>query len=91
MGTNSIVFLLYYISANPEIQEKIYEESLLMNEKITMDDICTKAHYTKAVIQESFRISPVAFCIARILEQDYFLSGYHVKAGVYNYIFIKKL
>lgn len=29
-----------------------------------------------------FRISPVAFCIARILEQDFVLSGYHIKAGV---------
>lgn len=53
-----------------------------MNEKITMDDVCSKAHYTKAVIHESFRISPVAFCLARILEKDCNFSGYNVKAGV---------
>lgn len=55
VGTNSIIFLIYYISAYPEVQEKIYEESLLIDEKITLDDIMSKAHYTRAVIHESFR------------------------------------
>ena len=50
-----MIFLLYFISANPEVQDKIYNEACLIGEKITMEDILTKAHYTRAVIQESFR------------------------------------
>lgn len=77
-----MLFLLHHISANPEVQDKIYEDSLAMNEKITQDDIDKKAHYTKAVIQESFRMNPVTPCIARILEQDFRISDNDLKAGV---------
>lgn len=55
VGTNSIVFLLYYLSANPEVQEKIYQESLKMKDEINLEDITMKAHYTRATIHESFR------------------------------------
>lgn len=41
-----------------------------------------KADYTKACIQESYRIRPTAFCLARILEENMELSGYQLKAGV---------
>ena len=40
-----------------------------------------KAAYTKACIKESFRVSPTAICLARVLEEDMVLSGYQLKAG----------
>jgi cytochrome P450 len=52
---NAILFTLYYISANPEVQEKVYEETLAFGDIVSFDDI-TKAHYTRAAIQECYRV-----------------------------------
>lgn len=40
------------------------------------------AAFTRACIKESYRISPTTPCLARILEEDFDLSGYQLKAGV---------
>lgn len=40
------------------------------------------ASFTKACLQETYRICPTAFCLARMLEEDTTLSGYDLKAGV---------
>jgi cytochrome P450 len=72
---------LNFLSQNPEVQEKIYQESIRMNDTLTYEDL-NQAHYTRAAVHESFRLSPTAFAVARILEQDCNLSGYNVKAGV---------
>lgn len=66
---------------NPETQEKIFQETKDMNEDLTQEDL-SRAFYTRAAIHEAFRLSPSAFAIARILEEDFYLSGYHLKAGV---------
>jgi cytochrome P450 len=76
-----VSFILYYLTVHPEAQELIYQETKNMNEELTAEDL-SKAFYTRAVIQEAFRMSPVAFAVARILEEDLYLSGYHLKAGV---------
>ncbi|KAL7032888.1 hypothetical protein ACKWTF_007423 [Chironomus riparius] len=78
--SHTAIFLLSFISSNAEVQEKIFQESSLLSENPSLDEL-NKAHYTRAAIQESFRISPSAFAVARILEQDFNLSGYHVEAG----------
>lgn len=69
---------------NPETQERIFEETKYMSEELTQEDL-SRAFYTRAAIHESFRLSPSAFAIARILEEDFYLSGYHLKAGVSNF------
>lgn len=79
--SHSVSFLLYYLTINPEVQEKIYEETLNMSEVLTHEDL-SRAFYTRAAIHEAFRLSPSAFAVARILEEDLYLSGYHVKSGV---------
>jgi ecdysone 20-monooxygenase len=79
--SNTLSFLIYHLTQNKESQEKIQKEFINCDRHLTADDIFN-ATYTKACMQESYRISPVAFCIARILEQDYTLSGYNLKAGV---------
>ena len=79
--THTVSFILYYLSANPEAQENIYKETLNMNDEITQEDI-SKAFYTRAAIHEAFRLSPTAFAVARILEEDFYLSDYHLKQGV---------
>lgn len=79
--SHTVSFLLHFLSSHPDAQEKIYQETLELNEELTLDDI-NKAPYTRAAVHEAFRISPTAFAIARILEEDFVLSGLHVPAGV---------
>lgn len=79
---NTLVFLLYLIGKNPDVQEKLYEE---ITNLTPIGDITTltlnKATYLKACINECFRILPTANCIARILETDINTSGYDLKKG----------
>lgn len=63
------------------MQESIYKEASSLNEFLTIEDI-RHAHYTRAVLYETFRLTPTAPAIARIIENDLELSGYLVKGGV---------
>lgn len=76
-----MLILIGYLSKNPQIQEKIYEESKHFGEKINYEEL-SAANYTRAVITECFRLCPSAFAITRILEEDTDLLGYRLKAGV---------
>ncbi|CAG9806310.1 unnamed protein product [Chironomus riparius] len=80
--TATIMFLLYHLSEHPEVQNEIFKEASLLNEFLTADDL-KKAHYTRAVLYETFRLTPTAPALARILENDFELSGHHVKSGTF--------
>lgn len=73
---NTLSFILFYTTRDPHVQIQIRDEI----------DSCgndfTRAHFTKACIQEVFRLTPTAFCLARLLEEDTNLSGFDLKAGV---------
>lgn len=64
---------------HPERQARIVSE--FTSDTITNNDLVNAA-FTRACIKESYRISPTTPCLARILEEDFVLSGYHLKAGV---------
>jgi len=53
--SHTVIFLLNFISSNAEVQEKIFQESSLLSENPSLEEL-NKAHYTRAVIQESFRV-----------------------------------
>lgn len=76
LGT-TLSILLYHLSKNPESQTKILEE---LRSGIGAENLM-EATYTKACIQEAYRINPAAFVIARLQEEDIELSGYQVKGG----------
>lgn len=78
----SLSILLYHLSANPETQLGICDEVSDLSPSATYNDLMD-AHYTKACIQESYRINPTAFVIARLLEEDTELSGYALKSGTF--------
>lgn len=61
---------------------RILGEFLEYRDTNILQDALTNATYTKACIQESYRLRPTAFCLARILEEDMELSGYSLNAGV---------
>lgn len=78
-------FALYHLATNPEVQNKLYEESCRLliepNSPVTTA-ILTQAQYMKAVLKESLRLNPISVGIGRILAKDTILSGYHVPKGV---------
>lgn len=78
---NTILFVLSSVTSDPTAIEKILEEFREYRHTLILQDAFTNATYTKACIQESYRIRPTAFCLARILEEDMQLSGYNLKAG----------
>jgi len=75
---------MWHLSKNPNAQEKIYKEftQTMHSDVNIMHEQLSKAVYTKACLQESFRLSPTAFALARILEEDTVLSGFNIKSGV---------
>ncbi|KAI8122310.1 Ecdysone 20-monooxygenase [Lucilia cuprina] len=78
---NTLLFVLSSVTSSPEVITRILEEFREYRSTLILQDAFTNATYTKACIQESYRIRPTAFCLARILEEDMQLSGYNLKAG----------
>ncbi|GLH00045.1 Ecdysone 20-monooxygenase [Gryllus bimaculatus] len=80
---NTLIFLLYHVAKNPKVQEKLYEELTSLTpagKPITAQDL-RSAPYLHAVVQETYRIQPTAIHVARILEEEMELSGYHLPCG----------
>lgn len=75
---NTLAFILFYTTRDAKFQIQIRDEIA------NCDNDFTKAHFTKACIQEVFRLTPTAFCLARLLEEDTTLSGFDLKSGVRN-------
>lgn len=80
---NTLSFILYYTSLETGTQDSIQAEfrHCAKQRPVQVEDLAA-ASYTKACVQETYRMTPTAFCLARILEEDTTLSGYELKAGV---------
>ncbi|XP_048741993.1 probable cytochrome P450 CYP44 [Ostrea edulis] len=79
----TLLFAMYCIAKNPEVQQKAYEEvreALKDGQPITGEHI-NKMTYLKACVKESQRILPIGLEIKRILKKDLILGGYLVPAG----------
>ncbi|KAL9965312.1 hypothetical protein ACROYT_G029093 [Oculina patagonica] len=81
--SGALLWLLYDLACNPEVQEKLYEEviSLVGPHGDFTPDSFAKLAYVKACLKESMRLHPGASGWARILTQDVVLSGYQVPSG----------
>ncbi|XP_066598117.1 ecdysone 20-monooxygenase isoform X2 [Prorops nasuta] len=80
---NTLVFLLYLIGSNPEVQKRLHEEARSLAPAgcdLTVEDL-KQAKYLKACITESFRVIPTASGIARILDEPTELGEYRLDAG----------
>lgn len=79
---NTLIFILNYVTNGEDgIWHKIRSEFDHCTNELDGNDLA-RAIYTKACLQETYRICPTAFCLARILQEDATLSGYNLKAGV---------
>lgn len=67
--SNSLLFLLYLVGDNSEVQKKLYE------------NLDASSNYLKACVNESFRLLPTANCIARVSEQPLRISNRYIKPG----------
>lgn len=84
---NTLIFILHYVTTSREdILQSITNEFEHCGQMIDTNDLA-QANYTKACLQETYRICPTAFCLARILQEDTCLSGYNVKSGVIVLLF----
>lgn len=79
---NTLIFVLSYVTTSRDrTMQRIASEFEHCSNEIDANDLA-KAVYTKACLQETYRICPTAFCLARILQEDATLAGYDLKAGV---------
>lgn len=78
---NTLSFILFYTTQSTKIQDSILAEFRNYDNQLDANDL-SGAIFTKACVQETYRMCPTAFCLARILEEDTVLSGYELKAGV---------
>ena len=74
--------MLSSVTSDSTVTSRILAEFQEYQHSTILQDAFTNATYTKACIQESYRMRPTAFCLARILEEDMQLSNYDLKAGV---------
>ncbi|XP_068714951.1 cytochrome P450 27C1-like [Montipora foliosa] len=84
----TLLWMLYHLARHPEVQDKLYQESLEVVGKdgnITAVNI-GKMSYLKACLKESMRLSNVLTTNGRILEQDVVLSGYRVPAKTWIFM-----
>merc|ERR1719330_934694 len=75
--------LLYHVSCNPEIQDKIFDEILdtIGSDEITHDNI-SKLDYLEACIMETLRTCPPVIEHDRVCTNDCVVQGIPVKKGV---------
>uniref|UniRef100_A0A1B0DGD7 Uncharacterized protein n=1 Tax=Phlebotomus papatasi TaxID=29031 RepID=A0A1B0DGD7_PHLPP len=79
----NVANLLQHLSQNSTSQLQIADEFRNCPQILTMDNLA-EAMYTKACIQESYRLSPTTFAIARVIEDtSVSLSGYNLRAGTF--------
>jgi len=80
---SSAVFLLYHLAANPEKQEKLYQEIIdtIGEDGGVTESKLVKMQYLKACQKESQRLLPAVFGMIKYTTQDMVLSGYQVPAG----------
>ena len=90
--SNSLVYLFYHLAANPDVQEKLYNE--IESVMGSADSTCgfdqervSSSHlanmpYLKACVNESFRLNCPVPGIMRVTTEPLVLSGHHIPANV---------
>ncbi|XP_063919076.1 probable cytochrome P450 12a4, mitochondrial [Zophobas morio] len=75
---------LYYLAKNPDKQELLRSEAnnlLKVKDAPVTKETLSKNVYTKAVVKETTRLSPIAIGNLRTTKKDLVLGGYQVPSG----------
>ncbi len=77
-----MVFALYLLSINPEVQKKaqMHVDGVLESDDPTYKDF-EALSYIQNIVRETLRLYPVAVGILRELKQDYQVGGYSLPEG----------
>nr|XP_002127166.1 cytochrome P450 10 [Ciona intestinalis] len=80
--SNAAAFMLYIMAVNPDKQEILREEikTALQSGKVDGRSVQTMK-YLHACVQETQRLFPFSFGVARMFEKDIEVCGYNVPAG----------
>lgn len=73
---NTLGFLLYHLSVNPQKQEILRKECQEIGPHLTVKDL-NQFKYLKACIQETFRLTPTVSMLVRMLQEDVVIQGIH--------------
>nr|QGQ60786.1 CYP44 [Eurytemora pacifica] len=83
--TPTLLFNLYALARNPEVQEKVFEEvqkNLPLSSPASTQALANLP-YLKAFVKETFRLFPNGTEVSRYTEQDMNLAGYEIPAGTH--------
>lgn len=83
-SSNGLLWTFHLLSEHPEVEARLLEELRreLGGAPATSADLA-RLPYLKQVVQESMRIRPPVWAIARRSHQDEVFQGYRVEAGAY--------
>ncbi|KAI2801625.1 hypothetical protein BLOT_009439, partial [Blomia tropicalis] len=84
--TNAMVFLMYTLAANPDAQEKLYQEIVSIigdnsSEYLVRYADISRMTYLKACVTESFRMNGPIPGVFRITTEPIVLSGYQIPSN----------
>lgn len=75
----SIVWVMYHLAKNPDVQEQLYEElHTVLKDNEPTPQALKNLPFLKACVKESQRLCPLATLIPRTLKKDVELLGYHI-------------
>lgn len=82
---NALVYIVYYLSRNPDVRERIEEEAdqVLGDREVAASDF-DRLPYARAVFLETMRIQPPAYASVaqlRVTGKDVALGGYRIPEG----------
>ncbi|XP_041347656.1 probable cytochrome P450 CYP44 [Gigantopelta aegis] len=80
----ALLFNLYTLATNPEVQEKVLEEIrtvLPVDGVMITPEIINQMTYLKACVKETFRLFPVGLDVSRILQKNIVIGGYQLPTG----------
>ena len=84
---NALSWTFYLLSTHPEVERRVCAEveSVLSGREPTAED-AARLRYTRAVVDESMRLYPPVWTMARNVVEDDVLSGKRVGGGSYVWI-----
>lgn len=77
----TLCWTLYHLALYPAIYERVRNESASLEGEITTIDALQKLSYTKAVIEETMRLYPPVWLMARRSVTDDNICGFNIPAG----------
>lgn len=77
----TLSWVFYQLAANPEVYSKVRREAEALDEKVSAIDSLQKLVYTKSVIEETMRLYPPVWVMARKSIAEDIISGFRQPAG----------